>query len=393
MTYVGSLDQIDSTAYKINAVAKGYRSPCRDPLNYIPDDKYPEEYYMQTVRLYAHFMDHPTEQYNFSREKGEKFFWNLVNNGNERLRGNHKMNLPEGNDTPVLDPLIQWRIAEVATANGNKSAYGFHKDEEHYWYLSKGKSRNNYSKEVIKKYAVHPDSLLNVFFISTHPDSIASPTYKGVIAGIALGTSIKITGAYELGKPWWEFSTTLNHEIGHVFGLGHAWYRNDGCDDTPAHKNCYAPTGVPPCEGPVSNNLMDYNNSQMAITPCQIGKMHRSIANIKGKQRGLVDPIWCELDNTKIITIDEDRNWAGHKDLRHSVVVKSGHTLTIHCRTSMPAGSKITVEPGAKLILENAWLHNSCGDEWLGIELQENKKLKGELELIGKCKIENVRLD
>lgn len=388
--HIANVESIDTTLVQTRSVARGYQSPCRDPLNYIPQDEYPLEYYMQTVRLFAQFVDHPTEQYNFQGDEARVFFWNLVNNANERLRDNHKMNLPEGNDTPVLDPLIQWRIADVPMSNGERTSAAFPRDIDHCWYLSKGKDRNNYSKEVIKKYAVAPDSLLNVFFISTHPDSVASPTYKARIAGIALGTSVKIAGAYELGKPWWDFSTTLNHENGHVFGLGHSWYKNDGCEDTPPHSNCYHQSDSPPCDGPTSNNFMDYNSSQMAVTPCQIGKMHRSIANIKGKQRGLVDAVWCQHDTSQSIIIDHDRKWAGHKDLRHSVIVKAGSTLMIQCRASFPAGSKIVIEPGAKLILQNAMLHNSCGDKWGGIELLEKGNLRAELELIGNCKIEDV---
>jgi hypothetical protein len=56
----------------------------------------------------------------------------------------------------------------------------------------------------------------------------------------------------------------------------------------------------------------------------------------------------------------------------------------------LPKGAKIIVEPGAKLILNNAWLHNDCGEEWQGIEVQELAKIVGEVVMMGTAKVENA---
>lgn len=87
------------------------------------------------------------------------------------------------------------------------------------------------------------------------------------------------------------------HEIGHCLGLKHPKSSNDGmqcksidcyydddCDDTPTYrelildgyKNPYKWDG-----SESSNNFMDYGASQTAWTPCQIEKVHESIAQRK----------------------------------------------------------------------------------------------------------------
>ncbi|MBT3545338.1 MAG: hypothetical protein HN488_08320 [Saprospiraceae bacterium] len=370
-------------------VPEGYSSTCREPINYAPDLDYPLEYYKQEVRINVHYMDAEKGKYNFDRSEGELYFDQIMENAIMRLEINEKMRLPEGNETPVLAANFTYVLRDMDTEVG-RSPYAFHKDDDLYWFLSKGKNRNNSRKEVLTKYQQDEGSVLNIFIQPTHPDSVASKTYTTDITGIAMGTNVKIAGVYELGLPAWQHATNLNHEIAHILGLSHSWYRNDGCDDTPPNSNCWNSSGKPPCEGPTSNNMMDYNSSQMALTPCQIGKIHRNFHKQDSKQRKLLVPRWCESDDFQSIVIDQDRKWLGSKDLKNDVIVKSGNTLEIYCRVSMAEGRKITVEPGATLKLYNAHLHNDCGDTWEGIDLQSTKRKNGKIEMHGKCSIENV---
>lgn len=371
-------------------VPSGFKSPCRESLSYAPDLDYPLEYYEHKVRINVHFMDAEKGKYNFERKEGVAYFKKMMKNAVMRLKVNEKMNLPEGNDTPVLSANYSYALTDMDTEVG-RSPYAFHKDQDLYWFLSKGRNRNNSKKEVLKKYEQDEGEVLNIFIQPTHPDSVASKSYTADITGIAMGTNVKIAGVYELGLPAWRHATNLNHEIAHVLGLSHSWYRNDGCDDTPPNKNCWRTTGRKPCDGPVSNNMMDYNASQMALTPCQIGKMHRNFHKQNAKARKLLVPQWCDEDDTMSIVIDKNRSWLSAKDLKNDIVVKSGTELEIYCRVSMASGRKIIVEPGATLKLYNAHLHNDCGDSWKGIDLQSTKSQKGKLELYGMCKIENVQ--
>ena len=369
----------------VQKVPTGFRSTCSEALNYAPDLDRPLEYYPHQVRINVHFMDAEKGKFNFERKEGEIYFKKMKKNAEMRLRVNEKMNLPEGNDTPVLPANYTYKLTNMDTEIG-RSPFAFHKDQELYWFLSKGGNRNNSSKKVLEKYQQDEGEVLNIFIQPTHPDSVASKTYKVDRTGIAMGTNVKIAGVYERGEPAWKHATNLNHEIAHVLGLSHSWYRNDGCDDTPPNNNCWSSSKKRKC----SNNMMDYNSSQMALTPCQIGRMHRNFHRAESKQRKLLVPIWCEEDETQSIIIDEDRQWLGSKDLMNDVIVKEGVTLEIYCRVSMAAGRKMTVEPGATLKLYNAQLHNDCGDTWEGIDLQSTENGSGKIELYGECVIENV---
>lgn len=75
----------------------------------------------------------------------------------------------------------------------------------------------------------------------------------------------------------WSSAKLLNHEVAHNLNLRHTWNENDYCSDTPFNNNCWninfpANTNCDDwCE--ISNNMMDYNFSQQAISPCQINRM------------------------------------------------------------------------------------------------------------------------
>jgi len=387
-TFIDS--QLDGVEHHLSNRDKFDKNPCRNPLNYAPYDDYLKYFDERLIRINFHFPDDSTRQNNFNRGEGETFFTNMVNNSNYRFTKNKQMNLPEGNNTPVLQPRIQLKITASPSERTDDNGFYYEIDNEDSFFINKGRNRNNYSRKIIKKHAIHSDTILNAFIMPHHPDSLKSKTYKTFGAGIALGSSIKLGGMYQLGKPDWAYATLLNHEVGHVFGLSHSW-NNDGCDDTPKNPNCYYKSGVPPCDGAVSNNLMDYNNSQMAITPCQLGRIHMKIADTTSFQRKLVIPSWCKLDTTQVITIDSTIKWPGARDVSRNIEILDGGHLTICCRLSMPKNSKILVHPGGKLTLEEATLHNDCGDQWFGIQVLSKGKKAGKVVAIGDVYIKNVR--
>ena len=358
--------------------------------NYIPDTLEPLLHKKKIIKMVIHFMYDSLGQNNFEKAEGKKFMKYLVSDANKKLRNNRQMNLPLGNDTPVLPLGFQYKIVPGTDEEGDDGYY-FHNDQELYWFCNKGKNRNNYDRDVIRKYAVGGDSLLNVFVMPHHPDSVASKTYKAHGTGIALGNALKVSGLYaNKQNKFWSFSTLLNHEVGHVLGLRHSWIANDGCDDTPKHSNCWDEFGPPPCDKGASNNMMDYNNSQAAVTPCQVGIMHKYMTKLNARQRKFVRADWCKLDTSAKVMISEDTHWKGEKDLSNDVLVESGNTLRISSRISFAKDSKLTVSPGAKLILDNCWLHNSCSESWSGIELIDSNKDSCQVEYLGKVRIENV---
>jgi hypothetical protein len=365
---------------------EGYKSPCRDPLNYVPNYDRIEDSYEKYVKVYVHFMDSTSRKYNIPKEDGEKWAIDMIENANMRLKKNVQMNLPEGNNTPVIPANYQY----VLTKDEDGEICTYHYDNDLYYMLTKGKGANNYSQGVIMKYAKNEDNLLNLFILPPHPDSIATGRYNPLRSGISMGNSVKLTGPVSSGMKPWEMATGVNHEVGHTFGLGHSWYAKDGCDDTPPNPNCWAATTDGKCKGPTSNNMMDYNASQMAITPCQLGKINLVMSDENTKRRGLLMKTWCQLDESKTIVVSDNRIWEAYKDIQNNVIIEDGGVLTICCRTSFPKDASITVKPGGELVLIDAKLHNDCGEKWQGIILESKGKKSGKVTKVGRVKIEDV---
>lgn len=374
------------TSYEVDS--RGRRGPCQEATNYAPDAEHPEHTPVKYIRVNFHFINSADSSTNFVGKEAEKFANGILLAANGALKQNQKMYLPNGNDTPVLP--LRYKYKWVKDSSTNKKAIYFHYDDEVCKYVHRGKNRNYGDRTVIRKYGVKTDSILNVFMMSHHPDSVASKTYDPNGVGVAVGTSMKIAGPFYSGKKDWTFKGTFNHEVGHIFTLNHSWGYNDGCDDTPKNPNCFNRNAKPGCDSLTSNNVMDYNAWQAAFTPCQIGRIHKSMAKEKSRQRKLLEPTWCTLDERKNITIQDSIDWNCMKDLEGHLTIAKGGILTMRCRTSLPKGAKITVQAGGKLILENTRLHNACGDEWLGIEVETFGKEKGEVVFMGEVKLENV---
>lgn len=366
------------------------KAACLDPLSYVPDEKYPLHSVFYQIKINFHFVDGLKGKNNFDLTDGVQYFKYMINNANDRLQDNFKMNLPLGNKTKNIPPRYKYVIKPSPKAKNSTGFYHHReKDPNVAFFLNKGEGQNNYSDDVFK-YAVEKDSILNIFVMSYPPEIMdkSSKDYYG--AGIALGSCLKVGGIFQKGGPDWAYATLINHEIGHAFNLYHAW-QEDGCADTPDHPNCYG-EGIAPCTGLASNNMMDYNNSQMAITPCQIGTVRMAMSDTSSFQRKLLVHSWCDLDTTKNIFITEEVNWQGARDIEGDLVIKSGGKLRVCCRLSMPQYGKITVEPGGELILDNILLHNSCGKKWLGIELLTKGASRGLVTKIGKVVMEGVEL-
>jgi len=365
--------------------AENYKRVCTIQENYAPD-AYTET---RIIRINVHLLNDLKGNANFSLKDGKEYYARLLKSANSRLGKNPKMNLPVGNDTPVLDPSFKYK---VVGAHSDDDGYYSHRDSEHYYFKNKGKDKNNYNKDVVNKYAINLDSVLNIFAISHPQDSLDSKTYKAFGTGIALGNALKISGIYsKKGSKPWEFSPLMNHEIGHVLGLAHAWTKYDGCDDTPVHPNCWDKTSAPPCDGTHSNNVMDYNNSQMAYTPCQLGKIHKSFNQLGSRTRGLLQEDWCTPTVSSTIEITDSIEWKGHRDLRKNIIINPGARLDLHCRLSLAKGKKIIVHEGGQLhIHQHALIHNSCGDTWNGIEILTKKGTNEQLFIYGDPKMEDI---
>ncbi|MCB0608867.1 MAG: hypothetical protein KDD12_14220, partial [Lewinella sp.] len=356
-----------------------------------PDTNHLDHTPIRYIRINFHWMNSVDGAQNLKEDEARKFTLELYKALNYSMENNKKMWLPNGNNTPCLPIRIKYQLTPDPTRPGDDGIY-FHYDDKLYFYVTRGRNRNLYSRDVIEKYGVQPDSVLNIFMMPHHPDSLKSETYSAYNTGVALTNAMKLAAKwFEIKNPW-DFRGVLNHETGHIYGLSHTWAYNDGCDDTPQHpQDCYSRGQYPGCDTMTSNNVMDYNAQQLAFTPCQIGKIHQRMAALNARQRGLLAPTWCKLDETKTIVIRDTVAWLGAKDLEGNLVIENGGSLTIGCRVSVPPGGRISVHAGGTLILgEYAHLHNACGGRWKGIEVEQSGELSGVVLTGGDPRIEDT---
>ncbi len=348
----------------------GRANPCTDWASYLPDPKHPEYMPVRLIRVNFHVMNSADSTHNFRASEARPFLRQLLEVANMRMDTNiRNWRSPDG--TPILPK--NYRYVLCPQPKSNDDGIYFHYNDQDYYFVSSGKYQNNYDYDLIRKYGIGLDSIFNIF-IQVHPDdSIKSKTYRANWQGIALTNGLKMAGIYETKHQASAYVGLMNHEIGHLLNLDHAW-SYDGCPDTEDHPNrCWDYTPTPPCNTQATNNMMDYNAYQEALTPCQIGKVHAGFSAEKNHTRKYIVPKWCQRNPAMDVIIQDSVLWSGARDLEGNLTIAPTGSLRITCRLSMPEGSKITVQPGGKLWLDGAKIHNACGLPWKGIFAQKNK--------------------
>lgn len=375
--------------------------PCKQTINYAPSAVYTNHTPTRYVKVRFLIVASEPGLSNFIEpDEAGAYAERMIEIVNYKLTLNEQMRLPVGNQTPVLPvnyKFVVYKDPTIPNDNGVDYAY----DSTLAYFNIKSGINGSYDNRAYEKYATHKGEVLNIVLQEHHPDSIKSPTYRASSTGTGFPTWVKIVGAKQFLETNIRSDGTIEytghraslflHESGHSFGLQHTWGGNDGCDDTPNHPNCWDHNSPACPDGVYSNNVMDYNNSQSAFTPCQLGKVHYTFSRIGSVQRKYLVPMWCKYKPDSTIYISaNDIVWNSSRDLEGDVVVQNGGILTIQCRVSMPPGAKIIVKPRGTLILDGAHLTNVCNKQWEGIELWQSSKDTGTVIIYSNPTIEHV---
>lgn len=197
---------------------------------------------------------------------------------------NPQMQYPVGNTTPNPPKGINYVLGGVY----------FHRDDDFAQYNPEDHSRypdGVLSTAQFDRYGVNKANEINIFLMGQVTKPSITPAQPRWIynSGGASGFGYTANANWlKLGNIWrvhlinrarnnsassggvaWSVGAVLNHEVGHLLGLGHPfdWPQ---CGDTPM-----GPAGQ-------GNNLMDYGQ-QLALTPCQINLAHAELnANYGG---------------------------------------------------------------------------------------------------------------
>ena len=377
---------------------------CYNSLNYAPTINHPEHTLVKYVIINIHFMRKSDGIGSFEEEEGIAYAKNIVYHANQSLLNNKPMNLPIGNSTPNLETRYQYFLTGDSRDGSDKGIY-FHNDDALYSYDNKNKGMKNnnlFSLAHFEKYKVNADKVLNIFFLKHPKDSLQSKSYTLSANGVGTSQWAKIVGAFAYSRDsiiaedgkliprgTWFMASLLNHEIGHSLGLWHTWNINDGCEDTPQNPGCWN-IGPPPCDKAVSNNMMDYNACQCALTPCQIGKIQYGFFRESSTSKKYLVENWCELKASANIYIQDSVIWNCKKNVSGEIFILDGGYLEIQCDLSLPKGARIIVKAGATLVLNNCNITNSCNKKWQGILAEKNGNKKSKIVFKNNSVILNV---
>ncbi|MGD1844135.1 MAG: M43 family zinc metalloprotease [Salibacteraceae bacterium] len=346
----------------------------------------PEHTPIKFVRTVFHIMQRDDGSGNFPDDSASRQWLTYLyhNHSSDAMGDLRPMNLPTASPY-IRDSRIRFQLEGIY----------FHQDD-YGWNMAH--DSHQMGEKLYKKYVlddpgtVYPQSAIHIF-IGGQGSS------HGRASGIASGKWILVSSVYKkyLQGNHWIPAGLLRHELGHSLGLIHTWNAPDRCDDTPLNAGCWNVNepAKPECATP-SNNVMDYNACQCALTACQMGRMHQALMGKFGKVDNVLVTDFCRrVDPLLTINSGDSVVWVADRYLKSDLRIEPGATLVVQGAIGMPRSSRIVVRPGGRLIVENGRLFQPCGGQWKGIKLvkgkRQGKRVMGSLEITGKGKVEHTR--
>jgi hypothetical protein len=248
----------------------------------------------------------------------------------------------------------------------------------------------------------NPDAMHIIIKDDSTPDNIG-----GAAGTITMSLSNIHHHVFNLG--WQDVSvwgSTVNHELGHRFGLCHAFSSDNTCPDIDPAAECGGPTpGVTTCKNgdacptPSSNgdpqgcggtpdnnciwchctwgtgnNFMGYTSPRRGITRSQWGQMYGSA--LEESPRFVKFGQGCEdipTNNPLVIPANTIQDWDYSRVINQDIEIETGATLIIRCKVFMGKERSIFVKRGARLFVLGGEIRSQSPDcLWQGVWVYGN---------------------
>lgn len=180
-------------------------------------------------------------------------------------------------------------------------------------------------------------------------------------------------------KYWWFKNRPETVEGGTPFSTTRQWLVDEGVVLAHEFAHCFVQeyTHIEN-DTPCTNHLLNQANTpRSTLREKDVQYMHRAFARTNLRQFIECDVSYHTPGNSqtdRVVTIDEV--WDMNMRFYSHIVVKTGATLRITCEVLMPENGRITVERGAKLIVDGGTVRraNTCTPQelWTGVAVHGN---------------------
>lgn len=283
---------------------------------------------IRTIRISIHVIQDSLGKGNFAiidslGNHAPEWYWlrGLVDDASRRMADLQPMQMPS-NSNHIKDSRIRYEVVGMYDWQ-DQGLFNLSKV-----YPSTGEGMFAYIMD--QDEVTHKENSLHLFLAGSTNNDNGKIASRGIASGAPdkrWTVLFNYHNQYKRKNKYWPASL-ISHEIGHNLGLSHTWNRNDGCDDTPRKSaQCWAlnEPRSKACDeiSECSNNLMDYNAWQNALTECQLAKIHYNINQNRGNLRDIVH--W----DYEHIRIECDTIIA-------PAVIKDNGTIRMQCEAGRP---------------------------------------------------------